>query len=48
VLTHFPSADPEWLLARRDEAAREFRGVIHLARPGASFEVRTPGARQAG
>lgn len=39
VLTHFPSADPGWLLARRDEAAREFGGVIHLARPGATFEV---------
>jgi ribonuclease BN (tRNA processing enzyme) len=39
VLTHFPSADPNWLLARRDEAAREFAGVIHLARPGASFEI---------
>jgi ribonuclease BN (tRNA processing enzyme) len=39
VLTHFPSADPGWLLARRDEAAREFAGVIHLARPGATFEI---------
>lgn len=39
VLTHFPSADPDWLLARRDEAAREFAGDIHLARPGATFEV---------
>jgi ribonuclease BN (tRNA processing enzyme) len=38
VLTHFPSADPGWLLARRDEAAREFAGAIHLARPGATFE----------
>jgi ribonuclease BN (tRNA processing enzyme) len=39
VLTHFPSADPGWLLARRDEAAREFDGVIHLARPAATFTV---------
>jgi ribonuclease BN (tRNA processing enzyme) len=39
VLTHFPSADPDWLDARRDEAAREFAGDIHLARPGATFEV---------
>jgi ribonuclease BN (tRNA processing enzyme) len=39
VLTHFPSADPGWLLARRDEAAREFAGAIHLARPGATFEI---------
>lgn len=30
VLTHFPSADPDWLLARRDEAAREFAGAVHL------------------
>jgi len=39
LLTHFPSADPDWLLARRDEAAREFAGDVHLARPGATFEV---------
>jgi ribonuclease BN (tRNA processing enzyme) len=39
VLTHFPSADPDWLLARRAEAAREFAGVIHLARPGATFTI---------
>jgi ribonuclease BN (tRNA processing enzyme) len=39
VLTHFPSADPGWLLARRAEAAGEFAGAIHLARPGATFEI---------
>jgi ribonuclease BN (tRNA processing enzyme) len=39
VLTHFSSTEPGWLLARRDEAAREFAGDIHLARPGATFEV---------
>jgi ribonuclease BN (tRNA processing enzyme) len=39
VLTHFPSAEPGWLLQRRDEAAREFAGDIHLARPGAAFEI---------
>jgi ribonuclease BN (tRNA processing enzyme) len=39
VLTHFPSAEPGWLLARRDEAAREFAGAVHLARPGATFEI---------
>jgi ribonuclease BN (tRNA processing enzyme) len=39
VLTHFASAEPNWLLACRDEAAREFAGAIHLARPGAIFEV---------
>jgi len=40
VLTHFPSSDAEWLLARRDEATRAFTGTIHLARPGARFEIR--------
>jgi ribonuclease BN (tRNA processing enzyme) len=44
VLTHFPSADQGWLHARRDEAAREFAGVIHLARPGVSFDVGNDGA----
>ena len=39
VLTHFPSADTEWLLARRDEAARAFTGTIHPARPGMAFEI---------
>ena len=39
VLTHFPSSDTEWLLARRDEAARAFTGTIHLARPGATFQI---------
>ena len=39
VLTHFPSAEPGWLLQRRDEAAREFAGDIHLARPGAAFKI---------
>ena len=39
VLSHFPSAEPGWLLARRDEAVREFAGAIHLARPGATFEI---------
>jgi ribonuclease BN (tRNA processing enzyme) len=44
VLTHFPSADPGWLGARRDEAARAFSGAIHLARPGAVFEIAPPAA----
>ncbi|HYZ52366.1 MAG TPA: MBL fold metallo-hydrolase [Streptosporangiaceae bacterium] len=39
VLTHFPSADPSWLLARRDEAAQAFTGTVHLARPGGTFEI---------
>jgi ribonuclease BN (tRNA processing enzyme) len=44
LLTHFPSAEPGWLFARRDEAAREFTGDIHLARPGAIFEIGQGGA----
>ncbi|HEY3713844.1 MAG TPA: MBL fold metallo-hydrolase [Jatrophihabitantaceae bacterium] len=40
VLTHFPSADPTWLLARRDEAVRAFTGTVHLAQPGETFDVR--------
>ena len=39
MLTHFPSADPEWLLARRDEAARAFGGAVHLAHPGLTFSI---------
>lgn len=47
VLTHFPSADPSWLLTRRDEAARAFTGSVHLAQPGETFEVRPGPARKA-
>jgi ribonuclease BN (tRNA processing enzyme) len=39
VLTHFPTADPAWLFARRDEARAVFRGEVHLAQPGQTFEV---------
>jgi len=39
MLTHFPSADPQWLLARRDEAARAFGGAVQLARPGLTFQI---------
>lgn len=39
VLTHFPSADTEWLLARRDQAARAFTGAVHIARPGKTFKI---------
>lgn len=48
VLTHFPSAEPDWLLRRRDEAAREFAGIIHLARPGATFEIGKASSWRAG
>ena len=53
VLTHFPSADPAWLRARRDEAARVFTGTVHLARPGETFQAGSvpaivrPSAREA-
>jgi ribonuclease BN (tRNA processing enzyme) len=47
VLTHFPSADPDWLRARGEEAARAFTGTIHLARPGQTFTIGPdPGADQ--
>ena len=39
VLTHFPSADPAWLRARRDEAAHVFTGPVQLARPGETFDL---------
>ena len=39
VLTHFPSADPGWLRARRDEAATVFTGPVFLARPGQTFPI---------
>lgn len=39
VLTHFPSFDPDWLFARREEAAREFSGAVHVASQGATFEI---------
>jgi ribonuclease BN (tRNA processing enzyme) len=40
VLTHFITADPEWLEARRADAQRFFDGPVHLASPGRRFEVR--------
>jgi ribonuclease BN (tRNA processing enzyme) len=43
VLTHFVTADPEWLEARRADAQRAFDGPVHLASPGRRFEVR-PGS----
>jgi ribonuclease BN (tRNA processing enzyme) len=48
VLTHFPSADADWLLARRDEAARVFAGAVHLASPGMTFEIGSPRPGEAG
>jgi ribonuclease BN (tRNA processing enzyme) len=43
VLTHFITANPEWLAARRADAQRAFDGPVHLASPGRQFEVR-PGS----
>ena len=40
VLTHFITADPSWLEARRADAQRAFDGPVHLAAPGRHFEVR--------
>jgi len=39
VLTHFGSADPQWALARKIDAARVFTGPVHLALPGAHYPV---------
>jgi ribonuclease BN (tRNA processing enzyme) len=40
VLTHFPTADPAWLRARRQEAAAVFPGTIHIGQPGDTFPIR--------
>lgn len=40
VLTHFVTADPGWLEARRRDAQRAFGGPVQLASPGRRFEVR--------
>lgn len=40
VLTHFITADPTWLAARRADAERSFTGPVHLAAPGRRFDVR--------
>ncbi|MGC0417173.1 MBL fold metallo-hydrolase [Embleya sp. AB8] len=40
VLTHFVTADPDWLAARRAEAAAVYAGPVLLAHPGARFDVR--------
>ncbi|MCX4091541.1 MBL fold metallo-hydrolase [Nocardia sp. alder85J] len=42
LLTHFPTTDEDWLKARLTEAAAEFAGPIHLARPSAVFQVGEP------
>lgn len=39
VLTHFPSAEPEWLRARAQEAASAFSGAVYVAQPGDTFEL---------
>jgi len=42
VLTHFRSADQDWLTTRQEEAAQIFDGPVHLARPGRRFETERP------
>jgi ribonuclease BN (tRNA processing enzyme) len=39
VLTHFVTADTDWLEARRAEACESFAGPVHLAAPGRVFPV---------
>jgi ribonuclease BN (tRNA processing enzyme) len=39
VLTHFSSANPEWLAQRKARAAAGFDGPVHLAAPQATFEI---------
>lgn len=41
VLTHFPSEDPAWMQARHEEAAGVFRGPVHLAQPGHTFQIQS-------
>ncbi len=43
VLTHFISADPQWLAARQADASRVFAGPVHVATPAAQFDARIPG-----
>ncbi|MDT3445091.1 MULTISPECIES: MBL fold metallo-hydrolase [unclassified Pseudofrankia] len=43
VLTHFVTADETWLKARKADAERAFRGPVHLAAPGRTFDVRPSG-----
>jgi ribonuclease BN (tRNA processing enzyme) len=40
VLTHFVTADPGWLAARRADALRAFPGRVHLAAPGLDLALR--------
>ncbi len=40
VLTHFASAERNWLCGLADAASREFAGPVTLAEPGATIEVR--------
>ncbi|WP_430827833.1 hypothetical protein [Candidatus Protofrankia californiensis] len=43
VLTHFISADPQWLAARQADASRVFSGPVHVAAPAAQFDARISG-----
>ncbi|MBL7500526.1 MBL fold metallo-hydrolase [Frankia sp. CNm7] len=43
VLTHFITADETWLKARKADAERSFHGPVHLAAPGRTYEISSPG-----
>jgi len=43
VLTHFITDDETWLKARKADAERAYRGPVHLAAPGRTFDVRPGG-----
>lgn len=41
VLTHFSNTDADWLDALHNDAADEFSGTVHIARPGLVFKPHT-------
>ncbi|MCK9904030.1 MBL fold metallo-hydrolase [Parafrankia colletiae] len=43
VLTHFVTAEPAWLQARKADAERAFDGPVHLATPAGRFAARDTG-----
>lgn len=43
VLTHFVTAEPDWLRARKADAERVFDGPVHLAAPARRFDTAQPG-----
>ncbi|MCM3883218.1 MBL fold metallo-hydrolase [Frankia sp. R82] len=45
VLTHFTAPQREWKQARRDDAAAEYSGPIHVGEPGMTFSTVTKDER---